>query len=74
MALDDFKKTIVLECDDEIEEAVTEASRVITDKFYVQNGHEDEAEDHDDDWFDLQERVREAMLDAAVNVLNEASL
>lgn len=64
-----FEHINIFECNDEIEEAVTEASRVITDAFYVQNGCDEIAEDHDDEWFDLQEQIRAAMLEAASQVV-----
>jgi len=61
-----------LEGTDEIEEAVTNAASVIADAYHVQNGMQDIANDHDDSWYELQENLREAMLNAAMNVLNSA--
>ena len=62
-----------LEGTDEIEEAVTNAASVIADAYHVQNGMQDIANDHDDSWYELQENLREAMLDAAWDVLNSAN-
>ena len=59
-----------LEGTDEIEEAVTNAASVIADAYHVQNGMQDIANDHDDSWYELQENLREAMLGAAMDVLN----
>jgi hypothetical protein len=61
-----------LEGTDEIEEAVTNAASVIADAYHVQNGMQDIANDHDDSWYELQENLLEAMLNAAMNVLNSA--
>ena len=61
-----------LEGTDEIEEAVTNAASVIADAYHAQNGMQDIANDHDDSWYELQESLREAMLNAAMNVLNSA--
>ena len=53
---------------DAIEEAVKNASSVIADEHFVQIGQKEVADDHDDDWYDLQEELRDAMLDAAFKV------
>lgn len=60
-----------LEGTDEIEEAATNASSVIADEYFVQIGQKEVADDHDDDWYDLQEKLRGAMLDAAFKVCKE---
>ena len=61
-----------LEGTDEIEEAVTNAASIIADAYHSQNGMQDITDDHDDSWYELQEDLREAMLNAAMNVLNSA--
>ncbi len=60
-----------LEGTDAIEEAVTNASSVIADEYFVQIGQKEVADDHDDDWYDLQEALRGAMLDVAFKVCKE---
>lgn len=57
-----------LEGTDAIDEAVKNASSVIADEHFVQIGQKEVADDHDDDWYDLQEELRDAMLDAAFKV------
>lgn len=51
---------------DKIKEALTHAASVLTDEYFVQNGMEN---DHDEEWYNIQENVREAMLKAATNKL-----
>ena len=59
------------EGNDKIDEAVTNASRVLADEAFIQNGLPEIAEEHDDTWFSFQEKLREAMLDAAFRVIDE---
>ena len=48
----------------------TDAASIITDEYFRQIGQLEVACDHDDSWFDLQEDIREAMLNAAFSVIN----
>lgn len=62
---------------DEIDEAVTNAASVIADAYFSQNGlhnvrNDDVDDDSDDSWYELQESLRDAMLNAATEVLNSA--
>ena len=57
---------------DEVDEAVTNAASIIADAYHSQNGMQDIVDDHDDSWYELQESLREAMLEAAMNVLNSS--
>ena len=56
---------------DAVDEAVTAASSTIADEYFTQNGLQDVAADHDDSWYELQEELRDAMLEAAFGVCNE---
>lgn len=60
-----------IEGNDLIEESVTNAASVLADETYKQNGMAYIADDHDDDWFDLRDEIRSAMLTAAVNAIKE---
>lgn len=59
-----------LEGTDEIEDAITNAASIIADAYHSQNGRQDVTDDHDDAWYELQEDLREAMLNAALGILN----
>ena len=54
---------------DRIEEAVTNAASVLCDEYFMQNGMEEVAEEHTDEWFELQEKLRDTMLKGATNDL-----
>ena len=54
---------------DRIEEAVTNAASVLCDEYFKQNGMEEVAEEHTDEWFELQEKLRDTMLKGATNDL-----
>ena len=63
---------------DEIEEAVTNAASVIADAYFSQNGlhnvrNDDIDDGSDDSWYELQEALRSAMLNAATNVIKSNS-
>ena len=51
---------------DNIEIAITHAASVLADEYFAQNGIEN---DHDDEWYNVQEKLREAMLETATNKL-----
>jgi hypothetical protein len=65
-----IEPTMALEPNDAIDEAITNASRILADEAFIQNGQREIANDHDDTWFELQEKVREAMLEAASKVIS----
>jgi hypothetical protein len=65
-----IEPTMALEANDAIDEAITNASRILADEAFIQNGQREIANDHDDTWFELQEKVREAMLEAASKVIS----
>lgn len=54
---------------DRIEEAVTNAASVLCDEYFKQNRMEEVAEEHTDEWFELQEKLRDTMLKGATNDL-----
>lgn len=56
------------EGNDLIEEAVTNAASVIANEYFSQNGMKELAEDHDDDWYGLQEELREAILKKSAEI------
>lgn len=53
---------------DEVEIAATNAATEFADEFYKQNNL---SEDHDETWYELQEELREKILGAATDVINE---
>ncbi len=56
------------------DEAVTAVSRMLTDEVYRQNGITNANEDSSDDsWYELQEELREKMLEAAAKVINNSN-
>lgn len=55
---------------DRIEEIVTYASSALAEECLVQNGMEDSVYDHDDDWYKLQEYIREEILKCICNIPN----
>ena len=59
------------EGNDRIEEAITNASNVLADEAFKQNGQSDMVVDHNDTWYAFQEKLREAMLNAAFKVIDE---
>ena len=67
---DNTKKPFI-EGTDEIDEAVTTAASIVADAFFNQNGMESVAEEHDDTWYVCQEKIREVMLNAAIDALSE---
>lgn len=54
---------------DRIEEAVTNAASVLCDEYFKQNGMEEVAEEHTDEWYQLQEKLRDTMFKGATNDL-----
>ena len=52
---------------------VTTASRQLADEVYIQKGMTEPALDHDDSWYELQEELREKMLEAAAKVINNSN-
>ena len=61
----------IFEGTDAIDETVTVAASVIADEFFIQNEMQDVVDDHDDSWYELQESLREKMLNAAFEVIND---
>jgi hypothetical protein len=61
--------TFKFEGNDRIEEAVTNAASVLCDEFFKQNGMEEIAEEHTDEWFELQEELRRTILSKTYNDL-----
>ncbi len=55
---------------DAIDEAVTAAASVLADEYFIQNEMEDVADDHDDSWYELREKLRGAMLDVSFEIIN----
>ena len=54
---------------DRIEEAVTNAASVLCDEYFKQNGMEEVAEEHTEEWYKLQEKLRDIMLKETTNNL-----
>ena len=63
--------TFRFECNDAIEEAITNAASVLTDEYFTQNGMRDIAEDHTDEWYELQETIRETIYNKTYDRMNE---
>ena len=61
--------TFKFEGNDRIEEAVTNAASVLCDEYFKQNGMEEVAEDHSDEWYSLQEKLRDTILKETANDL-----
>lgn len=61
--------TFKFEGNDRIEEEVTNAASVLCDEYFKQNGMEEVAEEHTDEWYQLQEKLRDTMLKGATNDL-----
>ena len=59
--------TFKFEGNDNIEEAVTNAASVLCDEYFKQNGMAEVAEEHTDEWYELQEALRETILDKATD-------
>lgn len=53
--------TFNFEGNDRIEEAVTNAASVLCDEYFKQNGMEEIAEEHSDEWYELKEALTEAI-------------
>ena len=63
-----MKKFKDIEGTDKIDEAITNAASVITDEYFRQNGMDEIADNHDDEWYDLQEEIRANLLNAAFGI------
>ena len=63
-----------LQGNDKIEDIAAIASSSFADEAFVQNGFTEEAEEHTDEWYHLQEGIREAILSAVYDVVKEFSL
>lgn len=59
--------TFNFEGNDRIEEAVTNAASVFCDEYFKQNGMEEIAEEHTDEWYELKEALTEVMYNEAYN-------
>lgn len=57
------------EGNDRIEEAVTNAASVLCDEYFIQNGMEDVADEHTDEWYEVQEQLRRDILSESYNNL-----
>ena len=63
-----------IEANDRIEEIVTQAARTLADEAYSQNGLENPTQNSvddgsDDSYYELQEKLRESILKAAVETI-----
>lgn len=53
--------TFNFEGNDRIDEVVTNAASVLCDEYFKQNGMEEVAEEHTDEWYELKEALTEAV-------------
>ena len=71
--LEHFIKTTMakfkFESNDRIEEAVTNAASVLCNEYFKQNGMEEVADEHTDEWFEMQEELRRNILSEAYGQL-----
>lgn len=64
-------KDFILEGNDRIEAAITNAASVVAEEYFIQNGMSEIADDHDDEWYELQEKLRANLLESSFNTIKK---
>lgn len=65
-----MEKKFILNGNDNLDEVITNASRVVADEAFKQNGMDSIAEDREDEWYKLQESLRVSMFKAIADTID----
>lgn len=65
-----MEKKFILNGNDNLDEVITNASRVVADEAFKQNGMDSIAEDREDEWYELQESLRVSMFKAIADTID----